>query len=91
MKCPRSNRRPNPPTPSTPPRNTFAVRHGFYSFFVFFYQGPTTCPTTVSELRDGEDRYVRRVKIDDVLYTFSLSKRGDKWGVEWILSEPDSE
>ena len=48
-------------------------------------------PTTVSELRDGEDRYVRRVKIDDVLYTFSLAKRGDKWGVEWILSEPDSE
>ena len=48
-------------------------------------------PTTVSELRDGEDRYVRRVRIDDVLYTFSLAKRGGKWGVEWILSEPDSE
>ena len=48
-------------------------------------------PTTISELRDGEDRYVRRVKIDDVLYTFSLAKRGDKWGVEWILSEPDAD
>ena len=34
---------------------------------------------------------LRRVRIDDVLYTFSLAKRGDKWGVEWILSEPDAE
>jgi len=47
-------------------------------------------PETVSELRDGDDRYMRRVKIDDMFYTFNLARRAGKWGVEWILAEPVS-